>query len=306
MFEGTGKYFLMIFLILVIVYITKKIALYFIFKKTKSEPYKALIPIYTTLELVDMLDMKRKVFYMCLIPGVNLFYYYQIYKQLLLAFGQDPSEAIWYVLVPMYKFPELAFKSPHFILNEYDLTSGFIQSQNALFEADKDKLPDKIEMFNLQDKVDEFHEQRAHPKEQTIVKPEQYEQIPKIFNEGSENMNDRSLFNYGESEANTNVNPNEIWNTPSEPVKQKEEAPKITIEPKISEDTQNFGDSVFTNKSLEPDKRHEKIVIAEKHEEEERKPIDPFNDGRPQLCPNCGAKLAHNATTCFLCGTKIK
>ncbi len=300
MFEGTGKYFLLIFLVLLIVYITKKISLYFIFKKTKTEPYKALIPIYTTISLVDMLDMKKKVFYMCLIPGINLFYYYQIYKQLLLAFGQDDRDAIWYVLIPMYKFPELAFKNPHFILNEYDLTSGFIQSQNALFETDKDKLPDKIELVNLQDKVDEYHDKKAN--HETIITPNNYEQVPKIFNEGSDPMPEKSLFNYGET--NTNTDPNEVWNTSNEPEKPKEE-PKIMPEPTISEDTQNFGDSVFTNKSLEPDKRHERVVVPEKHEEEVKNPVNPYNDGRPKLCPNCGARLAHDATTCFLCGTKI-
>ena len=69
---------MLIFLIIVIVYITKKICLYFLFKRAKTAPYKALIPIYTTWVLVDLLNMKKKIFYLCLIPLVNLFYYHKI------------------------------------------------------------------------------------------------------------------------------------------------------------------------------------------------------------------------------------
>ena len=278
MFEVTGKYFLLIFLIIVIVYITKKICLYFLFKRAKTAPYKALIPIYTTWVLVDLLNMKKKIFYLCLIPLVNLFYYHKIYEELLVGFGQDKKEAIWYTLIPMYKFPELVFKKPRFILNEYDLTSAFMESQKALFEKPKDELPDKIELVNLADKVDEFHEQQANPSSNVVIEPVKYEQMPGL-----------------------NENVSSAWDNNPEPINDFHN--NIESSPYNS---QNVGDSVFTNKNLEPDKRQEKEYIAKKEEKKEEKPINPYNDGRPQMCPNCGARLAPGATTCFLCGTKLK
>ena len=292
MFEGTGKYFLLIFLIIVIVYITKKICLYFLFKRAKTAPYKALIPIYTTWVLVDLLNMKKKIFYLCLIPLVNLFYYHKIYEELLVGFGQDKKEAIWYTLIPMYKFPELVFKKPRFILNEYDLTSAFVESQKALFEKPKDELPDKIELVNLADKVDEFHEQQANPSSNVVIEPVKYEQMPGL-NENVSSAWDNNPEPINDFHNNINPNPvninNQINNIESSPY-----------------NSQNVGDSVFTNKNLEPDKRQEKEYIAKKEEKKEEKPINPYNDGRPQMCPNCGARLAPGATTCFLCGTKLK
>lgn len=315
MFEGTGKYFLLLFLIFVIVYITKKICLYFLFKNAKEKPYKALIPIYTTKVLVDLLNMKKSIFYLCLIPGVNLFYYHQIYKQLLLGFGQNEKETIWFDLIPMYKFPELVFKNPRFILNEYDLTSAFIESQNALFEKPKEELPDKIELVNLADKIDEYNGQKAS--NDIIIEPTKYEQIPDISNipneSASQNLEAPTDINSNHYEempvindiySYQNTNDTNLWNVSNEP---KIEEPVLeTPEIKVEDTNNNYGDSVFTNKSLEPDERHEKIVIAEKKEEKEKNPIDPYHEGRPQMCPNCGAKLASGATTCFLCGTKLK
>ena len=65
-------------------------------------------------------------------------------------------------------------------------------------------------------------------------------------------------------------------------------------------------ESVFTNESLEPDKTHTTYVEAVQEEVKEEKPIiTPANTGRPKMCPNCGARLAPDATACFLCGTKL-
>ena len=279
MFEGTGKYFLIIFLIILVVYMTKKICLYFLFKRSKIAPYKALIPIYATYTLVDMLNMKKSIFYLCLIPVINIFFYYQIHKELLVAFGQDKEEAIWYTLIPMYKFPELVFKKPHFILDEYDLTNEFITSQKALFEKPQEELPYKIDLVNLADKVDEYHAENASRNQinventSTVVEPTKYEQMP-----------------------STNIWNSSNQNEPISNTQNKEETAQSS----------SIGASVFTNQSLEPDKRQEKEYVAKKEEKQEANPINPYNDGRPQMCPNCGAKLSPGAQVCFLCGTKLK
>ena len=62
MFEGTGKYFLMLFIVFFIVYLTVKICLGKIFKSAKLPVWKAYIPFYNRLVLTDLLDLKRTVF----------------------------------------------------------------------------------------------------------------------------------------------------------------------------------------------------------------------------------------------------
>ena len=139
MFEGTGKYFLMLFIVLFIVYMTVKICLGKLFKEAKIPAWKAYVPFYNRLVLVELLDIKKSVFYKTLIPFANLYYYNIIIKELLKAYKLDPKESIWFILVPMYKFPELVFKQPKFMLHMYDDTEQFISNQNILFETNPEE-----------------------------------------------------------------------------------------------------------------------------------------------------------------------
>ena len=136
MFQGTGKYFFILFIVLFIVYITVKICLGKLFKEAKIPAWKAYVPFYNRLVLVNLLDIKKSVFYKTLIPFANLYYYNIIIKELLNAYKLDPKESIWFILVPMYKFPELVFKKPKFMLHMYDNTEQFINNQNILFEKE--------------------------------------------------------------------------------------------------------------------------------------------------------------------------
>lgn len=135
MFESTGKYFFMLFIVLFIVYITVKICLSKLFKEAKIPEWKAYVPFYNRLVLVDLLDIKKSVFLKTLIPFANLYYYNIIIKELLTAYKLNPKESIWFILVPMYKFPELVLKNPKFMLHMYDNTEQFISNQNILFET---------------------------------------------------------------------------------------------------------------------------------------------------------------------------
>ena len=220
MFEGTGIYFLLLFLIFFIVYLTTKICLGILFKNLKIPAWKAYIPFYGTLILVDLLDMKKSVFYKTLIPFVNLYYYKIIIEQLLQAYQLNPKEAIWFIIIPMYKFPELVFKHPKFMLHMYDETEQFLVNQNELFG------------------------------EEIKVKPNNYEQ---------------------------------------------------TLNNNLNNDEQN---TVYFNKALQPDERKETIIEAKQEEKKEVKPII-IDKSKPKVCPNCGTKLSPDATTCFLCGTKL-
>ena len=75
MFEGTGKYFLLLFIVLFIVFITVKICLGKLFKEMKIPAWKAYVPFYNRLILVDILDLKKNIFYKTLIPFYNLYWY---------------------------------------------------------------------------------------------------------------------------------------------------------------------------------------------------------------------------------------
>lgn len=257
--EGTGIYFWLLVLIFLIVYITVKISLGFLLTRAKEQAWKAYVPFYTTLVLVDLLGLKRSVFYLSLIPIVNLYYYYIIISKLLEGFAMNTKDAIWYIVFPMYKFPELAFKRPKFRLNEYDLTQEFLETQNILFSKPQDELPDEINLINLNNQVEESNVNG------TVIAPSNYNQVP-------ENM---AVDNYA-SETNPYL------------------------------DTSYSGESVFTNPSIPEEKQVTYVEAPKENKPEVQKPIiTPVSDGRPKVCPNCGAKLSPEATTCFLCGQHL-
>lgn len=413
MLEGTGIYFWLILLVFFIVYVTVKVSIGCLLPRAKEKAWKAYIPFYTTKVLVDLLELNSKVFYMSLIPFVNLYYYNIIIKKLLEGFAQDPNESISYILIPMYKFPELAFKKPHFVANEYDLTEGFLETQNLLFEKSADELPDKINLINPNERLNdnigddtvnnEFNQLNvsentsfnqnlssvendpntgvftnqmpneqnsvmpigdstnyginfnAYPSEQNnIVYPNQmtdngnfnviepitqnnvnYETNSNVYqNEQTNSYNGVNYPNQMPETGNFNViepvqnqvpetgnfniiepviqnnNETSIFDNITVPTNDVPESPKKTfvqsMDTNFENNTVNEGDSVFTNQSLVPDERHETIVEVPKEQPKEEKPIiTPVDKGRPQLCPNCGARLAHGATTCFLCGHKL-
>ena len=241
MFEGTGKYFLILLAIFFIVYLTVKICLAKLFKEAKVPSWKAYIPFYNRLVLTDLLDLKRSVFYKTLIPFANLYYYNIIIKELLKAYKLDPRKSIWFILIPMYKFPELVFSNPKFMLHMYDNTEQFITNQNVLFETDQNK-PQTVKEEPLQNNINQS----------VVINPESYNQM-----------------------QNQMSNPYNLAN-----------------------------DTVFSNKSLEPDERQETVIEAKKQEVKQEKPI-VVDNSKPKVCPKCGTKLSPAATTCFLCGTKI-
>jgi len=152
--EGTGIYFFLIFIVFLAVYITVKICLANLFKRMKIEPWKAYIPIYTTYVLTEFLSLKKSVFYMSLIPIVHLYYYNIIIGKLLEGFALNPKDSIWFVVIPMYKFPELVFKHPKYRVNEYELTNQFIETQNVLFNKPKEELPDEIKLVDVNKEIE--------------------------------------------------------------------------------------------------------------------------------------------------------
>ena len=215
MFEGTGKYFLMLFIVFFIVYLTVKICLGKIFKSAKLPVWKAYIPFYNRLVLTDLLDLKRTVFYKTLIPFGNLYYYNIIIKELLKAYKLDPKDSIWFILIPMYKFPELVFKNPRFMLHMYDDTEEFISNQNILFEKESN-VPKEIN-------INETKPNTVNQSE-VIINPNTYNQMNNEIKEENINYTNDSVF------SNNSLEPDERKETIIEAKKEekKEEKPIIT------------------------------------------------------------------------------
>ena len=112
MFEGTGQYFLILFIIYIVVFLTVKICLGKIFEDMGIASYKAYIPFYNRILLINKLDIKKSLFYKTLIPFANLYYYNIIIAELLKAYKLNPKDSTLFILIPMYKFPELIIKKP--------------------------------------------------------------------------------------------------------------------------------------------------------------------------------------------------
>ena len=215
MFEGTGKYFLMLFIVFFIVYLAVKICIGKIFKSAKLPAWKAYIPFYNRLVLTDLLDLKRTVFYKTLIPFGNLYYYNIIIKELLKAYKLDPKDSIWFILIPMYKFPELVFKKPKFMLHMYDDTEEFISNQNILFEKESN-VPKEIN-------INETKPNTVNQSE-VIINPNTYNQMNNEIKEENINYTNDSVF------SNNSLEPDERKETIIEAKKEekKEEKPIIT------------------------------------------------------------------------------
>ena len=273
MFEGTFIYFFLLFVLYLVIYITVRICIGSLLKRAKEEAWKAYIPFYTVYFLVDMLSLKKSVFYMTFIPVANLYYYNIIIKKLLENFGQDSKDSVLYLIIPLYKFPELVFKKPKYLANDYDLTEGFVEAENILFNKDN-KDNKENEQPLMTSFTDDFN-QINNISEVNSTVPNNFNQINDVHDINQNNVIDntqstlynsnQSLFNSRNAEvtdSDLNVN-----------------ARKIT---------------------------HETYVEAEPKEEEKEKPaIVPFAEGRPNFCPNCGARLSSSATTCFLCGHSL-
>lgn len=231
-FEGTGKYFLFLLIFYLIIVLTVKISLASFFKKMDIKKWKAFIPIYNKYLLIDKLELNKKVFFMTLVPFVNLYFYNIVIGRMLEAFEQDSKESVMFLLVPMYKFPELALKNSTFKLHLYDATEEFIHNEKSLFE---------------QSEVEEINNPSSN--DNIIINPSIYNQ--------------------------TGTNPENSYN-----------------------------DTVFSNKSLEPDEKKETYIEKKPEENQEINPIT-VNNLKPKTCPNCGTKLEPTAKICFFCGTNV-
>lgn len=194
MFEGTGQYFLILFIIYIVVLLTVKICLGKIFEDMGIASYKAYIPFYNRILLIKKLDIKKSLFYKTLIPFANLYYYNIVIAELLKAYKLNPKDSTLFILIPMYKFPELIFKKPKFMLHMYDDTEEFISNENVLFTQEK-----------------------------TVIAPEVYNQDLNTIKEENTYQNNENVF------TNQSMQPDERHETIIEAKEEKKEEEKPII-----------------------------------------------------------------------------
>ncbi len=310
MFEGTFIYFFLLFVLYLVIYITVRICIGSLLKRAKEKAWKAYIPFYTVYFLVDMLSLKKSVFYMTFIPVANLYYYNIIIKKLLENFGQDSKDSVLYLIIPLYKFPELVFKKPKYLANEYDLTEGFVEAENILFNKDN-KDNKENEQPLMTSFTDDFN-QINNISEVNSTVPNNFNQINDVHDINQNNTpvsNDYNQIN-NISEVNSTV-PNNF-----NQINDVHDINQNNVIDNTQSTLYNSNQSLFNSRNAEVTDSdlnvnarkitHETYVEAEPKEEEKEKPaIVPFAEGRPKFCPNCGARLSSSATTCFLCGHSL-
>ena len=332
MFEGTFIYFFLLFILYLIINISVRVCIANLLKKAKEKAWKAYIPFYTVYYLVNFLNLKKSVFFMTLIPFVNLYYYNIIIKKLLESYGQDSRESVLYLIIPLYKFPELVFKRPRIITNEYELTEGFIEDSNLLFNKEtKNENSNTLTAtmsndFNQINEVPEINQNNTsvggnfnqiNPTAGNIGASQnsfnQINEVPEINQNSTSVGGNFNQINPTAGNIGTNQNSfNQINEVPE--INQNNTFNNIN---NIQENsvTNNFDQSLFssrnaevTDSDLKENARnitHETYVEAPLEEKEEKPAVVPFEQGRPKVCPNCGATLSSSATTCFLCGHNL-
>ena len=224
-FEGTGKYFWMLFLFYCIIVLTVKICLSNIFKKAGEKGWKAFIPFYNRLVLVNILDLKKTVFYKTLIPLANLYYYYIIIGRMLEVFEMNKKDAIFYLLIPIYKFPELVFRNPSYKLHMYDETEKFFHNEKSLFEKEPVKEIPVSELNQTENmNTPKMPVDNSDPNK-VIINPSGYDQLNQVNNQMI-NTPSESVF------TNSSLQPDERKETVIEAKKQevKEEVNPILSE----------------------------------------------------------------------------
>ena len=231
--EGTALYFLLIFLIIVLTYIIKKVSLIFIFEKARIKGINALIPFKYRIDLTDSINLNRSVAYMAYIPVYGIKYRKIIIETLLQGLGLNKKDYIYFIMFPMYKYPELAFRNVKLIQNNYSLTETFLESEKILSKKDN-------------------------------------EQSSKIENNQTNNNSLLNNINYEQELVSVDNNQKDIY-------------PE---------------DSIFT-------KQQSNNNYNKKAYQEDNEVVSSNQANNEKICPNCGAKLSHDSTICFLCGKKV-
>ena len=298
MFEGIGKYILALIIIYFISYIVKKIEMSKMFKKANHKPSKAFIPFTGTKELINISHADPKLFKKTLIPFVRIPAFIKIYKEMVKTFGGNPDDAIYYYLFPMVYFTKLGSGNARVEIHDYDINNEYLENQNILYEPviGETEKP-------LYEMTDPGYYVEPENKEHFVYKVSRKNNTSQTMTIKANDPTPVQSFSQVPEPKEQIFDINTIARPENNGIKENPAFINSVVQENIPNMEQ--ADSIFTNKSLQPDERKEKIVEVEKKEEIIKNPIQENITGRPKMCPKCGAKLAPSATACFLCGNKL-
>lgn len=310
MFEGISKYVIMLIIIYFITLIVKKREMSKIFKKALKNPKDAYIPFLCTKTLISVAHSNEKLFYQTFVPFLRINAYIKIYEDLLKTFGQDIKEASKYYFMPMVYFTKLGSGDARVEIHDYDLKNEYLESQEMLYEPAIGEVEKP-----LYEMTDPGYYIPEKEKEKIVYKVTRRNNVNKETILDIPSNEENSLDNIEEEKnisANDSISPEEVspvLELPKEDVNIEnpyEEIVRFNQSEMKNEINNIEGPStVFTDDTLIPDERMEKVVEAVNEEKVETSPIHENVKGRPKMCPKCGAILAPSAEVCFLCGTHL-
>lgn len=85
------------------------ISMWFVFKKAKKPGWAAIIPIYNTLVLLEIIKRPWWWILLMFIPLVNIVVYIIVHFDLAKAFGKGGGMALLLIFLPFIGYPVLAF-----------------------------------------------------------------------------------------------------------------------------------------------------------------------------------------------------
>lgn len=109
------------FMVLILIYLAVIVFLiaaqWKIFEKAGKPGWAAIIPIYSTIILLEIIRKPVWWIFMFLIPFVNIYFAIVMVNELSKSFGKDVGFTLGLIFLPFIFYPILGFGSAQYILN---------------------------------------------------------------------------------------------------------------------------------------------------------------------------------------------
>lgn len=111
-FAGIGAIFIIIYLAIIILMIA---SMWKIFEKAGKPGWAALIPIYNTYIMIEIVGKPTIWLLWCLIPCVNFVFAIWLYNLMSKSFGKEEGFTVGMILLPFIFWPILGFGSAKYL-----------------------------------------------------------------------------------------------------------------------------------------------------------------------------------------------
>jgi len=109
-YDGTGTYLLIMFIVAFFLYVYWRV-----FEKAGKPGWAALIPIYNTIILLEIVGKPWWWLLLFLIPGVNIVIAIWMYNLLSISFGKGIGFTLGLIFLSPIFFPILAFSNAEYV-----------------------------------------------------------------------------------------------------------------------------------------------------------------------------------------------